>query len=108
MSAATVDPFDNWRRALNGEKPPVYESEPWVGYFAVQDRSPSAKPAKGNRWPKVPCAIWIENGVLVAEKAGARVDVEAVWPYCVKKPITYEAYQYWHENERWPEEANAA
>lgn len=107
-TAKAVDAFDSWRRALRGEKPPIYESEPWVGYFAVQDRSPGVKPAKGNRWPKIPCAIWVENGQLVAERAGERVEVDRVWPYCVKQPITYENYQFWHENGRWPEEADAA
>ena len=103
------DPFANWRKALAGEKQPIYESEPWVGYFAVQDRSPGATPAKGNRWPKVPCAIWrTEAGELVAERAGERVPVDRVWPYAASRPITYETYQFWHENERWPDEEKAA
>ena len=104
-----TDAFDNWRKALRGEKQPIYEGEPWVGYFAVQDRSPGVTPAKGNRWPKIPCAIWRdESGELVAERAGERVPVDRVWPYCATRPITYETYQFWHQNERWPEEADAA
>jgi hypothetical protein len=102
------DDFECWRRALRGEKQPIYAEEPWIGYFAVQDRSPEAKPAKGNRWPKVPCAIWIENGVIVAERAGVRVDVEWVWPHAAKNPITYEAYQFWHANRQWPVKEQAA
>lgn len=103
------DEFDNWRRALAGEKQPIYESEPWVGYFAVQDRSPGVTPAKGGRWPKIPCAIWrTEAGELVAERAGERVPVDRVWPFCATRPITYETYQFWHANERWPDQEKAA
>lgn len=100
-----MDDFANWRRALAGEKQPIYETEPWVGYFAVQDRSPGVKPAKGNRWPLIPCAIWRESGELVAERAGARVPVEWVWPWAATRPITYEAYQHWHATKQWPEKA---
>ena len=103
------DEFDNWRRALAGEKQPIYESDPWVGYFAVQDRSPGVTPAKGGRWPKIPCAIWrTEAGELVAERAGERVPVEWVWPFAASRPISYERYRFYHENHRWPEEAEAA
>ena len=103
-----VDPFENWRRALRGEKQPIYESEPWVGYFAVQDRSPGATPAKGNRWPKVPCAIFAVDGQLVAERAGLSVPVDWVWPFAASRPITYETYLFWHANRRWPDEEIAA
>jgi len=106
MSAA--DQFANWRLALTGAKQPIYETEPWIGFFAVQDRSPGATPAKGNKWPLIPCAIWLENGEMVAEKAGARVPVEWVWPRAASRPITYEAYQFWHENERWPVQEQVA
>lgn len=102
------DVFANWRKALKGEKQPVYESEPWVGYFAVQDRSQNATPTKGNRWPLIPCAIWIENGELVAERAGARVPIDWIWPYAASRPIPYETYQFWHEHERWPDQEQAA
>jgi len=104
-TAKAVDAFDSWRRALRGEKPPIYESDPWVGYFAVQDRSPGVTPAKGGRWPLIACAIFIENGVLKAERAGQSVPVEWVWPYAASRPITYETYQFWHANRQWPEKA---
>ncbi len=87
-----MDDFANWRRALAGEKQPIYETEPWVGYFAVQDRSPGVQPAKGNRWPLIPCAIWRENGELVAERAGVRVPVDWIWPWAASRPLTYQAY----------------
>ena len=103
------DHFQWWRNALAGVKQHTYDDEPMCGYFAVQDRSPGVTPAKGNRWPKVPCAIWrTEAGELVAERAGERVPVDRVWPYAASRPITYETYQFWHENERWPDEEKAA
>lgn len=103
MSAA--DPFDFWRRALKGEKQPIYEAEPQVGYYAVQDRSPGVQPAKGGRWPLIACAIFHEDGKLCAERAGQRVPVEWVWPFAASRPITYEAYQFWHANGKFPEKA---
>lgn len=107
--AMADDHFQWWRNALAGVKQHTYDSEPMCGYFAVQDRSPGVTPAKGNRWPKIPCAIWRnEAGDLVAERAGERVEVERVWPYCAKNPIPYETYQFWHDNERWPDEEKAA
>ena len=105
MNAVAENAFANWRRALAGEKVPVHETEPWLGYFQVQDRSPDAKPTKGNRWPLLPCAIWNEDGEIVAERGGARVPVEWVWPFAARRPISYETYQFWHQNRRWPEDA---
>lgn len=102
------DEYASWRRALAGEKPPVYETEPWVGYFAVQDRRPEAVPAKGNRWPLIGCAIFIKDGELVAERGGIPVPVDWVWPYAASRPIAYDRYRFWHENHRWPKEAEAA
>lgn len=104
-----TDEYSNWRRALAGEKQKIFETVPWVGYFAVQDRSPGATPAKGNRWPLIACAIMLQpDGTLTAERAGKPVDVEWIWPYAASRPISYERYRFWHENHRWPEEAEAA
>lgn len=102
------DAFENWRRALRGEKQPIYEDTPWVGYFAVQDRSPGVTPAKGNRWPLIACAIFYERGKLCAERAGKRVPVDWVWPYAASRPVTYEAYVAWHQTKQWPEKEQAA
>jgi len=98
-----TDAFANWRKALRGERQPIYEAEPWVGYFAVQDRSPGVTPAKGNRWPLIACAIFYEGDELKAERGGKPVPVDWVWPYAASRPITYEAYVAWHETRQWPE-----
>ena len=103
-----TDHFKFWRAALAGEKQPIYEDEPQPGYYAAQDRSPDAKPAKGNRWPRIACAIFYQGGQLVAERAGQPVPADHLWPHCASKPITYETYQFWHENKSWPDEEQAA
>lgn len=105
MNAVAENAFANWRRALKGEKVPVYESEPWIGYFAVQDRRPDVTPAKGNRWPLIACAIFYQGDQITAERAGEIVPVEWVWPFAARRPISYETYQFWHQNRRWPEDA---
>lgn len=98
-----TDDFANWRKALAGEKQPIYETEPWIGYFAVQDRSPGVTPAKGNRWPLIACAIFRHDGEIIAERAGNAVPLDWVWPYAASRPISYEDYQFWHTNGCWPE-----
>ncbi len=104
-----TDAFQWWRNALAGIPQMTYAEEPMCGYYAVQDRSPGVTPAKGNRWPKIPCAIWRdEAGNLLAERAGERVDPDRVWPYCAKTPITYETYITGHETRQWPEKEKAA
>lgn len=102
-----IDLFDNWRKALRGEKQPIYEDVAWLGYFAVQDRSPEATPAKGGRWPLIACAIFEKDGAVMAERAGKSVPVDWVWPYAATRPITYEAYQYWHTHGKFPEKETA-
>lgn len=99
-----TDHYENWRKALKGERVPVYEDEPWCGYFAVQNRAQNVTPAKGNRWPKMACAIFYQGGKLTAERGGNAVPVEWVWPFAASRPITYEAYQFWHENGYFPGE----
>ena len=102
------DHFQWWRNALAGVKQHTYDSEPMCGYFAVQDRSPGVTPGPRNRWPLIACAIFYQDGKLCAERAGKPVPVEWVWPYAASRPITYEAYQYWHANGSWKQKENAA
>lgn len=103
------DPFDNWRRALTGEKLMVYEDEPWCGYFRQRDRRGLNLHMAPIKRPWIACAIWLDaSGKLVAERAKEPVPVEWIWPHCVKDPIPYETYLFWHQNERWPEEAKVA
>lgn len=99
------DDFASWREALAGGKPGMHEGEPWCGYFMTRDHTATEKLSRG-RWPQVACAIWRGgDGTLQAERAGQSVPVEWLWPYCAKRPIHYETYNYWKQNGQWPAEA---
>lgn len=99
------DPFTWWRAALAGEKPRTYET-PECGYFKMRDRRGLNKNLAPIKRPWIACAIWPdENGELKAELAGTAVDVDRLWPWAAKCPISFEDYQYWHQHERFPEKA---
>ena len=104
-----ADDFANWRAAVAGLPAPMHIDEPWCGYFKMRDRRGLNADLYVTKRPWVCCAIWRDaNGELVAEFAKARVPVTSLWPYCAKHPIPHETYAYWHQHERWPEEAEAA
>lgn len=103
------DPFASWRAAVAGEKVPMHLDEPWCGYFKMRDRRGLYAQMAPIKRPFVACAIWPgPDGNLVAEIAKQSVPVDRVWPYAAKYPIPHETYAFWHLNERWPEQADAA
>jgi hypothetical protein len=105
MMASPSDDYAAWREALAGGKPGLHEDEPWCGYFQTRDHAATKMLPKG-RWPQIACAIWRgEDGKLVAERGGKLVPVDWVWPHAAKRPITFEAYSYWHQHGQWPAEA---
>lgn len=91
-----------WSSMLAGEKPPTYET-PECGYFKVRDRRGLNKKLAPIKRPWIGCAIWREGGEFKAEMAGTLTNVDHVWPYCGKYPITYDDYAFWHEHGRFPE-----
>lgn len=97
-----------WQAAVAGETPPVH-SEPECGYFKMRDRRGLNKKLAPIKRPWVACAIWRdgETGELRAELAGTITDVDRLWPYCAKHPISYEDYAFFHEHEQFPEEQAA-
>jgi len=97
--------FDWWLKSIRGEKPPIHESEPQCGYFKVRDRRGLNKDLAPIKRPFVAAAIWKDGDEFKAEVAGSPVHIDHAWPYLAKYPITYEDYQFWHLNERWPEKA---
>jgi hypothetical protein len=104
-----TDHLDSWRRAVAGERVMIYEDEPWCGYFKMRDRRGVYADMDPRKRPWVTAAIWRdEQGNLVAEFAKQPADVMRVWPDCTKHPIPYETYKFFHDNERWPEEAKVA
>lgn len=100
--------FDWWRAALAGEKPRTYEAEPECGYFKMRDRRGLNKDLAPIKRPWIACAIWRDlRGHLNAELAGSAVDVDRIWPWVAKYPVSFEDYSYWHQHGRWPEKADA-
>lgn len=88
MSAAAVDRYDFWRRALAGERVgtdlPIHEGEPQPGFY----RKRTGK-AKGY----VPVALWEQDGKIVGVANLEVIDPVEVWTYCCRAPITEK--QYW-------------
>ena len=104
-----TDDYATWRALMAGEKAPLHLDEPICGYFKMRDRRGLYLNMAPIKRPFIACAIWRgENGELKAERAKAEVPVDWIWPYCAKHPIGHEAYAYWHQHERWPEEAQVA
>lgn len=89
---------------LAGKKPLTYEGEPQCGYFKMRDRRGLNKNLAPIKRPWVACAIWRdEAGELKAEYAGRPTEIERLWPWVAKHPVSYDDYAYWHQNERFPE-----
>lgn len=96
------DPYAWWRAMLAGEAPPIHESEPQCGYFKMRDRRGlNVKKAPIKR-PFIAASIFPGSEGLRAELAGREVPIDRLWPYAAKHVISYEDYQFWHANERWP------
>ena len=103
------DPFAAWRSAVAGGNPGIHLDEPWCGYFRMRDRRGLNLYLAPIKRPWVGCAIWLDDaGNFKAELGKSEVPFDRIWPYCAKHPIPYETYAFWHQNERWPEEADAA
>jgi hypothetical protein len=92
-----TDQFANWRKALAGEKVPVYETEPNAGYY----RKPITEKTAGGATKKIgwePVAFWYaDNGELqcltgVRSYAVARDKAIELWLWVAKYPISEELY----------------
>ena len=104
-----ADPYLWWENAIKGTMGPLHEDEPVCGYFKMRDRRGLNKDLAPIKRPFVACAIWPTESGLKAEFAGTPTEVESIWPHCAKKPITFEEYRYWHDNNgQWPDQENAA
>lgn len=107
LASKIVDPWAFWRSALKnpgdiGSKAlPVHESEPHVGYWRVR--------RKDGPWE--PVAIFVPEGgeTLVAYRNNREVqDINALWVWCCRNPIEYEAYQKAADGDGWDDEPQAA
>jgi hypothetical protein len=88
--------YDHWTRTLAGERLPITEGEPQVGFWAT-------RMVKGG--PLIPVAIWAvqvtgDDGELLEEerlvaKIGPydMIDPIKVWVGSARRPISFEEYQ---------------
>lgn len=87
--------YDYWRAVLAGERPPVHEDQPQLGYYRT-------KGGKG-RMPE-PVAIFEQDDELVALRGDSAVDAGEIWTWVCQNAITYETYQAVAERgEPWPD-----
>jgi hypothetical protein len=95
------DDLTHWRAALRGAAMPLHENDPQPGYWRL-------RAWRGGPW--VPVAIWRDpDGSLKALKGGQPADAQALWTWCCRHPIAYEAYcAVAEEGQPWPEEAPLA
>jgi hypothetical protein len=94
------DVYAWWREALAnpqkiGKELAVIEAEPQCGYYR----------AKNQDGAFVPVAIWMHEGALVAMRGSSQIDPIAVWTWCCRQPVSYEAYTAARDNGRWADDA---
>lgn len=78
--------FAWWRAALAGERPPIHDGEPQIGFY-------QRRLIKGG--PMVPCAIRRnEDGVIVCEINGKATDPDEAWTWLAAQPISQTDYRY--------------
>jgi hypothetical protein len=89
--------------AMGGRMAPTHRDYVPLGFYRKDNRD-------GRSWP---CVIWIEGATKLAQIGSgekilldtpqAEADfAERTFQYVAKKPISYEAYQFWKANRAWP------
>jgi len=85
VANTTVSRWAWYFNALRGNFGPIHESDPQQGYYRTR--------SKGKPWE--PVAIFYPEGSdeLVGYRNGREVnDIYALWTWCCRNPITYDAY----------------
>jgi hypothetical protein len=99
------DLYATWRALLAGERAPLHESEPACGFYRLS-RSKDDKTMVG-------VAIWAKDAEateppghdgVYAMRDNRLVDVERVWPFCARYPVTEEAFRAWETAGVWPDD----
>lgn len=84
-----------------GKSLPIHESEPQQGYFRVR--------RKGEGWEPVAIYYPDDSDTLVAMRGGREVsDINALWVWCCRNPVTYDAYMAAIDGKGWEDEPVAA
>ncbi|UIY28748.1 hypothetical protein LZK73_18655 [Neorhizobium galegae] len=107
LALKIVDPWKWWQTALKdpskiGSKElPVHESEPHIGYFRVR--------RKGEQWEPVAIFIPEDSDQMVAYRNGREVrDINALWVWCCRQPVEFDAYQAAIDGNGWEDEPTTA
>lgn len=91
------DQFAGWRALLNKEKVPIFDGEPYTGYYRWRRRDKTFAPV----------AVWYEEGVLACLIDGrmiAQDEAQQRWTFFAKHPISYEWYLLVTEQGKdWPD-----
>lgn len=90
--------YSYWANALKGEFGPIFDSEAFPGFYRKRT---------GKAAGYVPCAIWEQDGNLVALVDGQAADPSAVWSYVADKPISEAHYRERVETGKWWDEDSA-
>lgn len=96
-TAVQPDQFSHWREAIHAGKPVDTErGNPRSGYYRVKNEA---------------VAFWREpDGELACWRSGTfptPTDPDAIdelFGWCAPHPVAYEAFEFFRENERWPEQ----
>lgn len=80
-----------------GKSLPVHESEPHIGYYRVR--------RKGGQWEPVAIFYPDDSDQMVAYRNGREVaDINSLWVWCCRNPITYDAYMKATNGGGWDDE----
>ena len=98
-----------YRAALRGEFGPISEAKPESGFWKAY-----AGQTENGKKRFVPLGIWQEDGQLVIEHNGIRIDaanraqVARLWVSAAKSPCTRDDYMHYIEHGRWPADVTDA
>lgn len=102
LALKIVDVWAWWRAALadpskiGSKELPVHDSDARPGYFRTKNRDKGFDPV----------AIFYpeDSNELVAFRAGREVRPDAIWSFCCRYPVTYEAYNDAIAGKGWPDD----
>lgn len=94
------DEFDWYRRAINGDNPPIHAEVPQSGYYRLRD---------GRDGPWLPVCIWIgKSGAQVCRVDEEMRDPKSVWVWVARHPMPKDDVVTRFKSGRWPSEQEDA
>ncbi|API52906.1 hypothetical protein BMW22_15895 [Rhizobium leguminosarum] len=87
--------------AIGSKELPVHEDTPRPGYYRVRRKDSSWEPV-GIFYPE-------DSDALVAYRGGREVrDINALWVWCCRQPVEFDAYEAAMDGKGWPDEPPTA